>query len=144
MGMSVVQASLLLTRLILHQHRSVPAPRLKPTSHLPSSILNLCPAVLSAELSLCPAGGDQGGCKLRQALMSSHSCWYPCTAPLASQHITSRELAYLYPAGFPIASTEVLQGIQEAFSGLNTLNFCWSKKQSRWCPDWEQLTFDVF
>lgn len=90
---------------VLCQHRSVPAPRLKPTSHLPRSALHLCPAVLWAALSLCPCWGDQSDCMLRQALMSSHSCWYPCIAPSASQHITSRELPYLVlvhiQLGFP-------------------------------------------
>lgn len=93
----------------------------------------------------------QGGCTLRQALMSSHSCWYPRIAPSASQHSTSRELPGAglsdggpCPAGFPAASTGVLQGIQTAFYCLITLNFHWRKRQSRWCLGWEQLTFDVF
>lgn len=69
-----------------------------------------------------------------------------CPIDLSAHHIQGAGLSAggPYPAGFPVASTEVLQGIQQTFYGLYTLNLHWRKKQSRWCLDWEKVTFDTF
>lgn len=123
------------------------------SQHPGSNQLPTFPAVLWICVLLfwelhCPCWGwpgwlhaETGPNVIPQLLVPMH-----CPTSLLAHHIQGAGLSGdgPYPAGFPIASAEVLQGIQPAFYGPNTLNFDWRKKQSRWCPDWEQLTFDVF
>lgn len=121
-----------------------PITRLKPTSHLPRSALVLCPAVLWAALYMWWQEwlhAETGPNVIPQLLVPMH-----CPISLLAYHIQRDGLSHSapYPAEFPTASTEIHQGMQPDFYGLNTLNFRWRKKQSRWCLDWEQLTFDVF
>lgn len=137
----------------MHQRWSFLALGIKPTSHLAqecSGSTSCCPVNCTVHVS-SPHRDGQGGCMLEQALMSSHNGQYPLIAPSASWYSTSRELLGAglsdggpCPSGFLAASTGVFRSTEPAFRGLNTLNFHWKKKRSRWCLGWEQLTFDVF